>query len=366
MPFTVRVGGLPARAVAEISFSGRTGRGRAVRCRASVAADARGRAVLVDYYPYAHLHLAPAGGWPSRFTITVSSGHAEASTHGVRLLDLPSMVVTQDERPAKVGFYGEWVRPPHAHHHTAVLLFGGSEGGLSQRFLATVLAAHGYPVLELAYFAEPGIAQGLYDIPLEYFERALRWLARQPAADPSRIVTWGASRGGEASLLVASTFPQLVHAAVGYVPSSTINPSTAVGGAPAWTYHGKPVYGDRQTPTGTDYGLIRVERINGPVFVVGGDDDGLGASGLAVRAIKRRMLAHHRRDVTALDYPKAGHEIGSALPRQVDVSPANYGVLETRQGQIYLGGSPRADEDALENSWPKAIAFLGRVGRRDR
>jgi hypothetical protein len=112
--------------------------------------------------------------------------------------------------------------------------------------------------------------------------------------------------------------------------------------------------------------LIRVERINGPVFVVGGDDDGLGASGLAVRAIKRRMLAHHRRDVTALDYPKAGHEIGSALPRQVDVSPANYGVLETRQGQIYLGGSPRADEDALEDSWPKAIAFLGRVGRRDR
>jgi dienelactone hydrolase len=204
----------------------------------------------------------------------------------------------------------------------------------------------------------------LYDIRLEYFERALRWLANRQEVDPARLVTFGASRGGEASLLIASMFPQLVHAAVGYVPSATINPSTAVGGAPAWTYHGKPVYGDRATPTGTNYGSIRVERINGPVFVVGGDDDGLWPSGLAVRTIKSRMLAHRRRKITALDYPKAGHAIGFALPIQVKVSPVNYGVQSSRQGPEFFGGSPRADEAAREDSWPKLLRFLTRVGHR--
>jgi dienelactone hydrolase len=360
-PFTVIVRGLLASTSVRISFSGPTAEGTA-RYQLTTRANANGEAALKDFYLYPHLH----SDWPTDLTVSASSGHASASVHAERVIRVSSQVVTTDERPRGVGFYGEWIRPPHVRQHTALLLFGGSEGGLSQRTLAMILAAHGYPVLQLAYFAEPGIAQGLYDIPLEYFERALRWLAKQPETDPNRIVSFGASRGGEASLLIASMFPHLIHAAVGYVPSATINPSTAVGGAPAWTYHGKPVHGDRDTSTGTNYGSIPVERINGPVFVVGGDDDGLGASGLAVRTIKRRMFAHHRHEITALEYPKAGHAIGSAFPIQVDVSPVNYGVQNSRQGQEYFGGSPRADEAAREDSWPKLLAFLSRVGHADR
>jgi dienelactone hydrolase len=203
----------------------------------------------------------------------------------------------------------------------------------------------------LAYFAEPGLPGSLARIPMEYFERALRWLARQPAADPNRIVSFGVSRGGEASLLIASMFPDLVHAAVGYVPSDTIVPSPFDASTPAWTYHGK-----------APGGLIRVERINGPVFIVGGDADALWPSGPSVRNMKRRMLRHGRHDITALDYPKAGHGIGSVLPRMVEISPLGYGVVQTRYGQLILGGSPRADEAALEDSWPKLLAFMSRVG----
>jgi dienelactone hydrolase len=322
-----------------------------------VRADARGDVALEDFFAYAHLD--PAAGWPTRLTITASSGRAKVETHAERTIRVASAVLTTDERPQDVGFYGEWIRPLRAHHHTAILLLGGSEGGLSQGQLATTLAGHGYPVLELAYFGEPGLPPSLENIPLEYFDRALRWLARQPAADRNRIVSFGSSRGGEAALLIASVFPQIVHAAVGYVPSAIVVPSP-YSSAPAWTYGGKPVRGATSPIVPT--GWIRVERINGPVFVVGGDDDGLWPSGYSVRKIKHRMLAHDRRDITALDYRKAGHEIGQVIPRQVDVSPINYGVIASRYGQLYLGGSPHADEAALESSWPKLLAFLGDVG----
>jgi dienelactone hydrolase len=367
-PFTVEVRGLGDRAPARISFVGRPRSGHVVRWDVDVRADSRGDVALGHAYPYAHLD--PKAGWPTRFTISVSSGHRTASTRAARSFALQSKLVTEDARPSTVGFYGEWIRLPSARHHTAILVFGGSEGGLSPGIqgLARVLATHGYPVLALAYFREPGIAPGLYDVPLEYFARALRWIAKQPAADPNRIVTLGVSRGQEASLLVASAFPRLVHAAVGYVGYATIRPALAGADAPAWTYRGKPATGDPETVrTGADFGWIPVERINGPVFVVGGGADGLVPSALSARQIAQRMAEHHRHDVTALAYPKAGHELGGVLPRLIVPRGGGYGVMDSPfQGRQYLGGSPRADEAALEDSWPKLLAFLGRVGTASR
>jgi hypothetical protein len=49
----------------------------------------------------------------------------------------------------------------------ALLIFGGSEGGLSGTLIAALLAAHGYPALALAYFNAPGLPATLSDIPLE-------------------------------------------------------------------------------------------------------------------------------------------------------------------------------------------------------
>lgn len=339
----------PADARAVVTFSGRARNGRADRYAVDARADPHGRLELPNRYPYAHFD--PIAGWPSVLTITVTSGPATASTHARRRGVFASAFLTSDERPSKVGFYGEWIRRRSARHHTAILLFGGSEGGLSQGPLALTLAAHGYPVLDLAYFSEPGLPQSLSDIPLEYFERALRWLATQPAVDPGRIVSFGVSRGGEASLLIASTFPRLIHAAVGYVPSAYVVSSPTNASVPAWTYRGKPV------PSG----WIHVERINGPVFVVGGEADALWPSAASVTDIKARMLSHNRHDVTALVYPKAGHSVGFVLPRQVAVSPAGYGYLQSRYGELYLGGSPQADDAALEDSWPKLLRFLERL-----
>jgi dienelactone hydrolase len=201
--------------------------------------------------------------------------------------------------------------------------------------------------LEIAYFQEPGLPQHLENIHLEYFQHALTRLAAQPQVDPKRIVSFGISRGGELSLILASTFPRLIHAAVGYVPSSDALPSPGVSTEPAWRYRGKPIYGP-----------IPVEKSSGPLFVAGGDDDLLWPSGLSVQLIADRMHAHGRHDVIALDYRNAGHDLGWVVPQPTLPAAARYGLVQSQYGPLNLGGSPKGDENARENSWLKLLRWL--------
>lgn len=264
------------------------------------------------------------------------------------------------ERVKSAGFYGIWERPRGAHHHTAIVLLGGSDGGLVHTDLVAALAEHGYPVLDLAYFREPGLPQTLQRIRLEYFQHALRWLAKQPQVDSKRIVTFGISRGGELSLILASMFPTLVHGVVGYVPDWFVAGGVPDPSQPAWTYRGKPLFGWPVT------GIIPVWKINGPVFVVGGGDDTLGQSALSVRSIVREMHQHGRRDVTGLIYPNAGHLVGLVSPvaYHYPFATGTYGVIKWWAGiNLNLGGSAKADLAARKDSWPKLLKFLAGVTR---
>jgi dienelactone hydrolase len=248
---------------------------------------------------------------------------------------------------AKDGFLGcYWAAPPSSVRTPAILEFGGSEGGLHCG--PGLLASRGYPVLDLAYFGEPGLPSKLQRIPLEYFEKALRWLAGRPGVDPSRLVVWGVSRGGEAAFLLGSTYPQLVHAVVEYVGSGVVYPSPDDPRIPAWTLEGKPI------PEAT---VIPVERISGPLFMVGGWDDELFGSGAKVESVATELRAHHRNDFTALTYANAGHAIGAAIPNlPIGWAYAHFGV------PYPLGGTLAGDAHAREDSWPKLLGFLGRLG----
>ncbi len=55
---------------------------------------------------------------------------------------------------AKDGVDGELFDPAATTKRPGVLLLGGSEGGLSQAFSASTLAAEGYPTLTVAYFKD--------------------------------------------------------------------------------------------------------------------------------------------------------------------------------------------------------------------
>ena len=65
---------------------------------------------------------------------------------------------------AGTGFYGDFFVPPPVpagKRYPAVLIIGGSQGGLSSVILAAALASHGYPALAIAYFDAPGLPASL-------------------------------------------------------------------------------------------------------------------------------------------------------------------------------------------------------------
>src|SRR5450755_2758026 len=119
-----------------------------------------------------------APGNPQPFTLTaVIRGRLAATATLVRELTSAGVRCVQ-QTVATAGFFGSYCTPARrASRRPAVLIFGGSEGGLAVADLAGLLASHGYPALALAYFGAPGLPANLIRIPLEYFARAARWLA---------------------------------------------------------------------------------------------------------------------------------------------------------------------------------------------
>jgi dienelactone hydrolase len=234
------------------------------------------------------------------------------------------------------GFLGAYVAPAGAPRRPAVLALGGSEGGLSQTGLAQRLAARGYPTLTIAYFGLPGLPPDLAGVRLEYFVRALRWLARRPEVDPRRIYTLGISRGSEAALLLGVHFPRLVYGVVASVPSSVVN----IG----WTLHGRAVPFTVQFanphPVDDPRSVIPVERIRGPVFVSCGENDVVWPSCAYAEAIAARRERHHR-PVVLHESDAAGHGTGTLAPYAITTA------LDSR-----------VDEQARERLWPRLLAFL--------
>ncbi len=349
-PISVRVTGLRARKPVTITVFGASELGQVWRTELTRRADPHGAVELRKQYLVARLRplRKPSARdflpWAQHLTVVARSAGKTVTARARRILLTPGVRVSK-ERPSRVGFFGDWIAPRHVRHHTAILFLGGSEGGLPAYLAAFMLAAHGYPVLALAYFREPGLPRNLERIPLEYFQHALAWMRTRPEVDSRRIVTFGISRGGELSLLLASTFRGAVHGAISYVGADVAIVSPFDRTKPAWTHRGKPVLGP-----------IALDRIAGPVFAVGGLADLLWPSGLYAQNIQYDLRGHDGRDVTLI-YTYAGHRAGDPVPGQPELRT----TARTIYGTLDFGGSPQADEAAREDSWPKLLRFLARI-----
>lgn len=247
--------------------------------------------------------IAPADGYTVTLTAKVGpTTVAKAAAH--RENPLHGAVHDRPLRPRADRLYGDLLTPSTdtSARRPGILVVGGSEGGDSgARYVASILAANGYPALALAYFGEPGIPQQLQDIPLEYFTKAFALLRAQPDVDPRRVLIMGASRGGELALLLGATYPTLVDGVIAGVPSSQVNGGYPSGGA-AWTLHGKPV---PRRP-------IPVENIEGPILQACATQDIIWPSCSFVSQITTRLTAHHfAYPVTTLRFVGGGHSAGS-------------------------------------------------------
>jgi dienelactone hydrolase len=258
--------------------------------------------------------------------------------------------------------------PAGVESRSAVIVLGGSEGGLSEG-TAQLLAEQGFVTLALAYFGAPGLPNELSNIPLEYFDSAISWLKLQPGVDAKRIGALGFSKGGEAVLLVASRNPS-VRAVVAGVPANVswqgIGKASAPGGAASWSLRGKSVpflpY-DYSKPFSTPLDLyvrsfakrsahpdavIPVEKINGPILLVCGAADNLWPScPMSDEAIAHLKEKKFPSRVQLLRYPDAGH--GAFGPPLASGTP---GVQAAFVHKVDADAAARAD------GWPKVIAFL--------
>ncbi|MFJ9871036.1 acyl-CoA thioesterase/BAAT N-terminal domain-containing protein [Streptomyces sp. NPDC101165] len=224
--------------------------------------------------------------------------------------------------------------------HPAVLAFGGSEGGVSMKWTAALLASHGYPTLALGYFGEHGLPATLRNVPLEYFATAARLLAAQPEVDPAHIIAMGYSRGSEPALLLAEDYPRLIHGVVVYAPSSNVN--QGFGGGNAWTKQGHPI----------PQGSIPLDHLSGPLLAIAGADDALWPSSTYVKAIIGDLNAiQDRYPYQALVYPGAGHGVGIfPFLAEGTVAPT-------------MGGNRVGNAVAKERGWPKVLALLADTQR---
>jgi dienelactone hydrolase len=303
---------------------------------------------------------------PIGFSVALSAathGRTVGSTTLYRRTGLGSTVEERPERQTTAGFYGDLFRPlVTAPAKPAVLVIGGEEGGLHTTAIAETLAAHGYPALAVAYFHEPGLPKTLSRIRLDYFARALRFLAAQPGVDRRHIVVWGISRGSEAALLLGVNYPQLVHGVIAGAGSSHVNGSYPAGHGPAWTLHGRAVpsapAADLTVPDPVDApdSVIAVERIDGPVMTICGGRDQVWPSCAFSEAIASRRNAHlvAAHDVD-LRYPNAGHIVGQAMA----YASAKSGVQVLPFGtKLTLGGSAAANARAGARAHVQVLHFL--------
>lgn len=258
----------------------------------------------------------------------------------------------------------------------AVLVIGGSEGGLSDevRDEAVLLQKHGFNVLQLAYFNAPGKGSKLERVPVERFTAGLDWLKRQPSTDPARIAIMGYSKGGEAALLVATRYPGIRAAVIG-MPSSVVWDALSMrsyifGGISSWTEKGVDVPSlayakpDRQDDMVSRFGnalkglpqssplRLPVETFSGRILLVCGASDTLWPSCPMAQDIVKRAVARGAAAPELLVYPDAGHGVmGPPMPA---------GDPRWRRWQR-LGGTVEANAAARTDSWAKIIAFLDRA-----
>jgi len=295
----------------------------------------------------------------------------------------------QREEIRQNGLFASFYTPEGEGPFPTVVVLNGSDGGLNET-AAALFASHGFAALALAYFNYETLPKQLIDIPIEYFEKAIEYLINRPEVKKDKIGVTGISYGGMLSLLLASFYPEF-KAVAAYSPSCYL--SGGVGGdydlpIASFTRQGKPlpfVHNPKNSmsilrekgmlgpiwlrdfykllveealPQDLEAGTIKVEKINGPVLLLSGEDDGMWQSSwfceTAMARMKDKGFAWGYEHVC---YSNAGHYINRPyvpFPVKTMIHPVDLNCYA-------FGGSDKGNAEAMKRSWLKSLSFFKNV-----
>lgn len=290
------------------------------------------------------------------------------------------------------GLVGTLFTPAGEGPHPVVIVLYGSGGGINEP-RAAMLASRGYQAFALAYFKAPGLSPYITETPLEYLETGLRWAHRELSPKNGFVAVSGQSRGGELSLLLGATYPDLVSAVIAYVPGAMVHGAQGAGD-PArggwqgvtWTMGGVPLehlWNNNKAvhwhPWGGDAppnrhhsvffeGLkdrelaakarIPVEKIDGPVLLISGRDDKAWPSSLYSKMVVSALRQHnHPHPVRHLDFDDAGHAINLPIVPSTQITR----IHPVSKVPYTNGGTPSGNARANDGSWEGMLAFLDEV-----
>ena len=220
------------------------------------------------------------------------------------------------------------VRPGPA---PAVIVLGGSEGGAFQADhpLIGALRNAGFQVARVAYFGAPGTPAKLDRIALDPLDGYIAVLAADPRVMAQCLYVVGASKGAELALLLGAG-NAAVRGVAAVAPSHVVFQSSRLTpfATSSWRRGDRSLAfvpyprdlstlrgvlgGDRflemhkralENEAAVARATIPVERINGPVLLVGAAGDGVWPSAAMARSVAGRLAASefpHRVDLTIL------------------------------------------------------------------
>jgi dienelactone hydrolase len=274
------------------------------------------------------------------------------------------------------GLIANFHRPSGSGKYPAIIVIGGSGGGLgSANAVGVLLAELGYATLALAYFGMETLPERLEEIPLEYFKQAIDFTRSHSSVATSKIGMLGTSKGGEGALLVGATYRD-VGPIVAYSPSNVVFQAvqeTWSDPKSSWTLGGKAVpfvpfqmdmelverHGfylglylsciqDREA---VERAEIPVERINGPILLISGTDDAIWPSHMMCERVVERLtqwqFAFPYRHLT---YKGAGHLL--AGPSQLT------SARSVRDRGMNLGGAESVNSAARDSAWREVLDFF--------
>ncbi|XP_054423285.1 peroxisomal succinyl-coenzyme A thioesterase-like isoform X1 [Pteronotus mesoamericanus] len=256
--------------------------------------------------------------------------------------------------------------PPGPGPFPGIIDLFGTGGGLLE-YRASLLAGHGFATLALAYYGFEDLPKDADNINMDYFEEALCYMLQHSQVKGPGIGLVGTSLGASICLSMAS-FLKNISATVsingsGFSGNTTIRyKETCIpplgydlrrikisfSGALDIVDIGNDTVGGYENPC-----MIPIEKAQGPILFIVGQDDHNWRSELYAQIASERLQAHGKEKPQIISYSGTGHYIE---PPYFPMCPASLHVLVKKP--VIWGGEPRAHSRAQVDAWKQILTFF--------